>query len=247
MATTASTINPSPDRIAEFKDDFLHGRSAFAALEKAFESVGALEHRSDWSSDDAFGFDSVMEATPWLSNSTWGPAPAWDLAIAQERFLLAKFEAALIDAVSKTGRINTELITSSTAKSIVGATDELSALLWGQGFEPQLVVIASSLGVDVLVDFNALLDSPFWKLPKGLQANWLLGADKGRLFLLWPEASERRIYVIDARRFGRLVQFGQDLDLNVTPKPPKMRIQLYEAFRFEIEEPEAVWGAALKA
>lgn len=245
MAFPTSPPKPSPERIAEFKDDFLRGRAAFGALEKALRHFDALEERREPSKDDAFGFNLVMEAEPWLSNSQWGPAPSWDLAVAQERFLLAKFEAALRVATSQTDQAESEPV-PSTAQDIVSAAGKLSNLLSAKGFAPQLVVIASALPVEVLVDFNSRLASPFWALPKELQANWLLGADDGKLYLHWPEPQQPTIYVMDTRKFGRLVQFGDGAELTVTPMGPKFRVRLYESFRVEVEQPKAVWGAPLR-
>jgi len=244
MATTSQRFEPSPDRISEFREDFLRGRRAFGALEKVFRYFGAFEYKPDPNSTHAFGFDSLMDAGPWLANSAWGPAPAWDLAIAQERFLLARFEQHLVEAVGTTGQADTAPI-QPTAQQIVGGAERLSSLLAARGCTPQLVVIASDLSVDTLVGFNSLFASPFWKLPSDLQANWILGADNGKLFLFWPEAQARWIYVVDVVEFGRLIQLGGEVDLTVTPVRSKVRVRLSESYKFEVHAPKSVWGAPL--
>jgi len=246
MAPVSQTFEPSPERVTEFRDDFLRGRRAFGALEKAFRHYGALEKRAEPSRPDAFGFNSIMDAGPWLATSAWGPAPAWDLAVAQERFLLAKFERTVTDALNVTDQADTAPV-RPTAQGIITAAKKLSNLLSEGGFTPQLVVIASALSVNALVDFNSLLSSPAWELPTELQANWLLGANDGQLFLLWPDAEQQWIYVLDVQRFGRLVQFGDDIDLKVTPMRSRVRVRLSESFGFEVHEPKSVWGAPLSA
>lgn len=253
---TVASEDVSHARAEAFLQDYLRRRVEAGATEKIFQRFGAFQEQVEENNAAAIGFNVVIRKWPLLDLGNWGPLDGWEFAVAEERRLLQNFETALAKCAEATHRLAPLPAGPLDAGKLLKSADRLSAQLTATGFNPQVVVFAMPIEIDTLVELNHLIETPCYELGPELACHWILGQHHGTVLVHLDETESRRIYAVDVRGFGRLVQFSPSADLTIDDAPihlaitakatdpyNSVHIRLYQSYELSVQNCLAVQAA----
>jgi len=248
----------SKDRVEAFLEDYLKSRRGIGATERIFQHFSAYKESEQENDNEAFGFNVVLRKGPLVEGSNWFPMRGWEFAVAEERRLLTKLESELRACVEDTGRVEAAEVGREPVQ-ILEKADRLSDFLKDAGYAPGLVVLATSVPTEAMIELTKQLEVPDWDLPPDLRSNWILGRHRGKLILYHKDAALDRLYAVDVRRFGRLVQFAPRVELAIQKVDPaaalqqdtldyedKIHLRLYQSYEIQRLDCEAIWAANIE-
>jgi len=245
----------SEERVANFLSDYLKGRREFGATEQIFRHFVAYEQRQEHRDSAGFGFNVVLRKEPFGEGAHWAPLTGWEFAVAEERHLAAKLEGMLKTCTEGSGQMSDGQAVPLEVSATLDAGDRLARSLVESGYDPGVIVLASSLSTDDMLNLAKRMEVPDWDLDSSLQANWIIGEYHGRLLMYLRYAESPAIYAIDVARFARLIQFSPEAELLLEDVPISMAVEkgildhqnrvhmnLYQSYEFELVDCEAVRG-----
>jgi len=253
-----SAAGVSESRVELFLDDYLKGRERIGATEKIFRHFSAYGESETSDDKAAIGFNVVLRKGPLVEESDWAPMPGWDFAVAEERHLLGKLESAMADCAQSSDHVEQEDVPPEP-EAVLQSAEHLSRRLSMDGYTPALFVVAADLDIDTIVEIKQRLDVPDWELPDDLRTNWILGRHHGQIWLYLRGAKIARLYAVDVRAFGRLLQLAPPAELAVDDVPlatadkrgivdaqERVHLRLYQSYEFEVRDCGAVWAANIR-
>ncbi len=254
----------STKRKKQFTDDYLRSRQSIGATEKLFKWAEAFEVSPDRNEAASAGFNHLVPKGPFVEGSNWADLGGWDFAVAQEQFLLQRFNSRLVEAVQETGQVLGKLV-SLNAGELVQVIGLLSAKLNKAGFNKNAAVIAAELPTELSIALQAKVTKPGWDLPDDLRTNWIIGLYGTLPIVYIRSAQPPSVYVFDVSAYATLVQYAPPLDLRVNEiseadalrlvqeRPSttvselqtKAQLLLYQTYDFTIHDKRAVYAARI--
>jgi hypothetical protein len=194
----------SVPRKESFFRDYVESREACGALEIAFEHAGALRRTPEWDEGHAVGFNVIVRKGPFVEGSNYGQYRGWGFALALERFLLKRFEEAVLESSSYRREP-----TDSKWRSMLSVVDTLSDTVGAQDPATRLIVVSGALHENWVLDLARQQGVvPDWDLPSSLNRTWILGTYQDSLILHIGESEHRAVHVISIPAFATLLQYG---------------------------------------